>query len=289
MARYKAYGLVLSSPVDLPELLPTEEPPDVSIRFSSFQEESPCVDAGGFCVDAQIPGELRFQVRQGREIVLEKLGDISAEQLRAYLLGVIMAVLLRQRGLLTIHASALARDGRAIGFVGDSGWGKSTLAGYFVREGGFKLLNDDVMAVDVRTEPVQLLPGFAQIKFRPDAEAWLGSRYGEMPHLHGNSYKRVDVQHGVLAEEAVPLERLYLLEPVAREASRVTEVSSRNALLEIIAHTRVTNVMFSPKVMAEHFKQCEALLRGVAIKRLERKRDLNALSDILAVIERDLA
>ena len=55
---------------------------------------------------------------------------------RRWLRVQLFLLLLRQRGLLTLHASVIRSKGKDyIGFVGDSGYGKSTLAEYFSQQG----------------------------------------------------------------------------------------------------------------------------------------------------------
>ncbi len=289
MKSYKAYGLVFSSDIALPELATAEEPPVAFIRVQPLSEEPPCESAGGSCLEGRVLDALRFRVRDGRSITVEPLRKIEEEEIRVYVLGVLMSILLRQRGLLVIHASALVKQGQAVAFVGDSGWGKSTLAGFFVQAGGYELLNDDVMALKMDQVPIHVLPGFAQIKLRPEAEHWLAEEYSTLPALHANSPKRVATPRQFFHSEEVPLARIYLLEPEAREKSAVVDIAPRNTLLELISHTRVTNVMTEPEIQARHFLQCQHLLQRVQVKRLERKRDLNALGDILQVVERDLA
>ena len=62
--------------------------------------------------------------------------------------GAVIAVHLKLRHELVMHASAVQLDGRALAFVGASGMGKSTLAAVLCRN-GCDLVSDDVLRVDV--------------------------------------------------------------------------------------------------------------------------------------------
>ena len=55
-------------------------------------------------------------------------------------------MILHQRSLLPLHANAMVVEGRAIGFMGHPGAGKSTLAAWF-HDRGFDVLADDVCVV----------------------------------------------------------------------------------------------------------------------------------------------
>ncbi len=289
MHTYTAYGLTVASDIELPELLPSSGHPDVYVKRQALPTEGPDAFSNG---ETRIAGRvldvLRFSVENGTHILFDEMRPVEDAEIRVFVLGVLMSILLRQRGLYVLHASGLSKDGRAIAFVGDSGWGKSTLAGYFVKQ-GYQILNDDVLAVDLSTEPVQVIPGHPQIKFRPEAEQWLGQRFDTLRPLHESSIKRVTIPFEGFQRSAVPLARLYVLEGFGRETSAVEDLRPRDALLELIRHSRVTNVMKAPDVQARHLRQTEELIKRVPVKRLARKKDLEALAEILSVVEQDLA
>ena len=75
----------------------------------------------------------------------------SSLDVRAYLLGSIFVVLCQQRGLLPLHASAIAGKSGVVAFLANSGQGKSTLAAHLAQR-GFRVLADDVCLVDA-TQP----------------------------------------------------------------------------------------------------------------------------------------
>ncbi len=288
MQTYRAYGLTFASDIALPELPQSSEAPVAFIKRQSLYGELGAEGNGGSCVTGRVLDVLRFRVEGGSTIMVDELKEVSEEEIRVYLLGVLMSILLRQRGLLVLHAAGLAKDGKAVAFVGDSGWGKSTLAGYFVQQ-GYRLLNDDVLALDVAQTPVQVIPGFPQIKFRPEAEQWLGARYADMPSLHENSPKRIDAPFERFQQEPLPISRLYVLEGGGRAESAIKPLGAREAILELVRHTRMTNMMRAPEVQTQHLQQCAFLVQNVPVQRLERKKDLNALGEILEQVEEDLS
>ena len=288
MQTYRAYGLTFASDIALPELPTSEEPPVAFIKRQPLPEEGADASGnGGSCVTGRVLDVLRFRVEDGRSITVDAIREVPEDEIRVYLLGVLMSILLRQRGLLVLHAAGLAKDGKAVAFVGDSGWGKSTLAGYFVQQ-GYRLLNDDVLALDVNSIPIQVVPGFPQIKFRPEAEHWLGARYEALPSLHPNSPKRIDAPVEQFQEASLPISRLYVLEGAGRAETRIEPLGGREAILELVRHTRMTNVMHAAEVRAQHLQQCALLVQNVPVQRLIRKKDLDALGEILDRVEEDL-
>ncbi|TGV75989.1 serine kinase, partial [Mesorhizobium sp. M2D.F.Ca.ET.145.01.1.1] len=96
-----------------------------------------------------------------------------------------LARLLHQRGLLVLHASAIAVTGRGAIFMGDKGAGKSTTASALIRA-GHDLLTDDVVALDLANpnQPM-IVPGFPQIKLAADAAAAISLGQAQVrPQVH---------------------------------------------------------------------------------------------------------
>lgn len=65
-----------------------------------------------------------------------------------HLLGVILAFWLAWQGRICLHAAAVNIEGKSIGFIGDSGAGKSSVAASFV-QAGMALVTDDILPVSV--------------------------------------------------------------------------------------------------------------------------------------------
>ncbi len=134
---YRAYGLTLRSQLPLPELLPAPEyaVPDITIRLAAPAAlPSPWRTPGTHFDDPLrevalvYPAGGSFFIREGREILVALMPGQEEAAARLNLLGVALAVAQHQRGRLVLHGSVVAAGGRAVAFLGGSGWGKSTLA-----------------------------------------------------------------------------------------------------------------------------------------------------------------
>ena len=112
----------------------------------------------------QVPDVATFFMQDGKKIIVSPVSNANEDQLRLYLLGTCMGVILLQRKTLPLHGSVIAIDGKAYAIVGDSGAGKSTLASVFLNE-GYQLLTDDVIAVqfDKNNKPM-VIPSYPQQK-----------------------------------------------------------------------------------------------------------------------------
>jgi len=296
MYSYTLYGLTVSTEIELPGLPPGRGSCDVRVvrtKLGSVERASPTNDGppasyrisdGGKSVGGWIYDELKFFVIDGREIHIDLQKEISPEVLRGYLTGVLLATLLRQRGYVVLHASCVERAGAAIGFIGDSGWGKSTVAEYFCRE-GYSLLNDDILVVALNQEgPPVVVPGFPQVKLLPDTGARLRDDFHELPRMHERTAKRLNLSPEWKGERA-HLSRLFVLESTFREENRIRSISAREALMELIKHSRASNLIAHPQVRAENLSRCADLVQRVPVAVLERRRGVEFLREIRQLVE----
>lgn len=289
---YQAYGLRIASEIELPELTPTTGSPDVHFRLRrSVEDPIPrSAHAWGDVLVDRVPDVLSyFSVAHGREIVIAPLPGIEAGKVRGILLGMLMAALLRQRGILSLHACCVARDGRAVAFVGDTGWGKSTLADVFHRH-GYAVLNDDVLGLDTAARPVTALPGYPQIKLRPNPNAEAHRDFGALPALYEGSRRRVYQARRDFPSAPIPLAKVYLLLGTPAPEHAIEDVPRQQAFLELVYHTRMKGWFKAPAYQKRHFEQCKELLAHVPVARLLRERtdEERELDAMVALVADDL-
>lgn len=89
--------------------------------------------------------------------------------------GIVRGMLAQLRGGLTLHASAVVKNGRAVLLLGPSGAGKSTLAAILATRFGWMLAADDASPLSFDHASVQVHPA--------DTEVWLweGQRKSPVP------------------------------------------------------------------------------------------------------------
>lgn len=302
---YLAYGLRIHSTLPLPELreAPTEGAPDV--RVTPMDEEPALPDSGAGLVvwpqETEVVLQWRhfgtYRVREGGAIEYAPLPGLTAEAVRVPLLGVCMGLLLHQRGLLTLHASAVAIGDGAVAFVGAKGAGKSTTAAAFLRR-GHPLVADDVVAVDYDACGVpSVFPGLTTVKLWPPSLAAVGLDPDTVPRLHGGVEKRVlradGVPGGVPSEGPLPLRALYVLEE--GEGLALEPVRACDAFAEVVRHTYATRFIGPTRLIgsaareADHFRRCTRFLQSVPVRRLIRPNDLGGVDALVRLVEAERA
>lgn len=295
---YTAFGLEISSDLALPELAPGGgRQADLEIRrvpgaqtrdedrpvWCRFREEA----ENGTETDTLSWDEVgRFDVL-GSDAITYAPADAASEALVSLpLLGPVMAVLLHRRGLLTLHGSAVAIDGRGSVFLGDKGAGKSTTAAALIRA-GHPLVTDDIVALDiVDGQTARIWPGYPQVKLTDDAREALplaGSE--EMPSPHPEFGKHRQRLPGRFDVGSVPLaEAVVLQRGDAFQMEALTGLEAVKALMRFSYVTRFGDRIVRGAAQALHLQQCVAVSKTASVFRLTVPHDLARLDQVVETI-----
>ncbi|MGH9971330.1 MAG: hypothetical protein ACREBG_26540 [Pyrinomonadaceae bacterium] len=297
MYNYTAYNLGICSALPLPELQTSAEvAADVTIRFSRLDWSPPphAITSDELCFEVTSQeahlfwGQLgKFRVARGTEIIIDPLPGVEERLLRLPLLGTVFAVLLHQRGHLVLHASAVAINGESIVFIGNKGWGKSTMAAMLYGR-GHQFIADDVVAVDFADSGCPMvMPGFPQFKLYPEAVATsLGDDYEMLPELADGYEKRGRPARDRFASQPMPLKNVYALG--CGPVSLLRPLEPQASLLTLIANsymTRFGNQLLQGAEASTHLLQCSRVIRQVPVYRLERPNALPLLPAVAQLVE----
>lgn len=298
MPFYRAYGLNICSELPLPELSTADTcESDIQIRTNKIavlaaQATTKSAWRQGESIYLCWPDLGTFRVWQGKEIAVDPAPGTETDRLRPPILGVCMAVLLHQRGLLVLHASASVisdsempdRSDRAIAFLGDKGWGKSTTNAAF-RKRGHAFLTDDILAIDLKSSSPKVYPAFGQIKLWPSAVSALGEDPYALPKLLPPFEKRQQLFKLESNQTAVSLKALYVLGKGS--ALSISPLPHREILGQLFQHSysgRCGKALLQHGESA-HFLQCMALAQQTPVYRLQRPSDLSLLDAIAQAVE----
>lgn len=270
---YRLFGLTIRSELELPELPPIadEGPPDVVISVGDVPPAGPGVIA--------IPDVATFRVTEGSRIVVDAVPEAARRNVRLFLLGSAMGLLLHQRGLLPLHASAVEIDGKAVAFMGASGAGKSTLAAWF-HDRGHRILADDVLVVRFGADgQAMALPGMPRLRLWKEALELSGRepRGFERSYAGDDDWEKYDVPLPVHAPSAkgLPLAVLYQL---GFAAPGIRSLNGLAAAETVFANTYRGRFVAEAGNPTAHMQSCLALVERTPVFEFTRPRDFDCLA-----------
>jgi hypothetical protein len=186
----------------------------------------------------------------------------TLEDTCTYLYGPVLGLLLRLRGALAFHASAVRIGGAAFGFVGPHGAGKSTLAAA-LGAAGCGVMTDDVL--HVRCEGTRWIaePFASIVKLWPDgARMALGAGSDLPPIASGWDKRALTVGTRVPGvDEPLPLAALACLAEAAASCG-VSSMSPASALVRLCANSSAAHLLDGDARAAE-FRALSSLVRDV--------------------------
>jgi hypothetical protein len=289
---YTVYGLVLRVPFPCSTLqpVPDESAPDVTVAEGPVPAELAARVAAGLSWQAA-PGRFlsfagrrtgRFLVEDGCRVTIDRSPAATDARIRLHFLSAVMAAVLRQRGMLVLHANAVLTATGALVFSGASGTGKSTTLGALLQQ-GYRMLADDMTAVHMGGDGVvTVVPGIPQFNLPSDAAASLRQATDGMARRRGRRIK-VSIPAAIAADRA-PLRALYLLQPEAGTSVR------REAVTGAAKFTALHGCLYGPAFQAERealFPLEVALLAQTPVYRLVRPLDRWSMDDVLEVMLQD--
>lgn len=316
---HSVYGLNVEANVHIPGLarLSVEQSPDVWVwlgRMPSWLDETP-YDVHRMCYVSAIRDEcgqpswtveeftggehLRVSFCDGTVFLMSRDGtriwgtwpdSLTLEDTAVYLLGPIIGLALRLKGIACLHASAVVIGDRAVALLGPAGAGKSTTAAAFARM-GFPVLSEDVVALTESEHAVAAQPGYAHVRLWPAAVEILYQVRDALPPLTRNWDKRgldLTANGYHFHPHAQPLAAIYLLNDrrSTTEAPMVEPMPARDALMTLVANTYV-NYWLEPAMRAAEFEVLTRLVARVPIRTVTPHADPAHLSRLCDVILED--
>ena len=220
-----------------------------------------------------VPGLFRYECRDGAEIDVELIPGADDMSVADMIAGRVLTVASYQRGLLPLHAGAIATDAGLAAFAGPSGAGKSTLVAAMAAR-GYAVAGDDMLVVRSDAAPLAAV-GARRIKLSPASLEVLGWPADGAPLSNDAEGKMLIAPPHVIADGAGwrPLRAVFEL--VRREAG-----FQRLSPLEAAA--RAGRVIRMPELMAQcgpsadHWKHWLALCAATPMVILGAPDDLDA-------------
>jgi hypothetical protein len=228
----------------------------------------------------------------GSQVLAAPLSERFDEAFLSYLFGNVISYVLLSHGIEPIHATVLARDGHGLAVLGDSGYGKSTLAAALVVD-GWSLVTDDLLVLDVTSDPPFAMPGLPRLKLWPEAAARFLPSLGPGTPVAPGVQKRI-YPLGGSEWRAVPTELkvVYVLDaPADQSSSEEVTILDLELASAFMALTRNTfnSVLTTPERLTRHFSFAERVVRTLPVRSLSYPPGLDRLGDVVTRLGQDVA
>jgi hypothetical protein len=214
--------------------------------------------------------------RRGSQVWARWPAPLTVEDTATYLLGPVLGFVLRLRGVVCLHASAVVIDRHVIALLGPAGAGKSTTAAVFARQ-GYPILSDDVLALRIQGDAFWVSPAYPRLRLWPDSVNFLYGTAQALPRLTPNWEKcYLDVRENGhrFQPQPLPLAAIYLLEKRRTEpmAPWIAGVPAPQCLMSLVANT-YANYLLDRAMRAREFEVLGQLAASVPLRRVTPHAD----------------
>ncbi len=315
---YTVFGLLLQSNLRIPGLTPepaSSKSPEVEIHLGvspSSTDGAPIEPEELTYVSSHLAesgesalriwktanaGLLHLDYFDGTQFWLDPIGTSvwaawpatqSVEDVATYLLGPVLGLLLRLRGIPCLHASAVAFDDSAVAFVGSEGRGKSTTAAALASR-GHAVISDDIVALLEREGSFIVLPAYPYLSLWPESVKMLYGPEKKLPSFSSNYDKRqLLLEENCLRFQGrqMPLGAVFLLgERVADPAAPFIEtLPTGEVLIALVANSYATNLL-DKNMRAREFELLGHLVTTVPVWRLRPHEDGSRIGRLCDLID----
>lgn len=303
MRRHRAYGVVLESSVDLPELPRADEgegepairvvfvdeplPPPAPFHVWTLPSGERWLECARLGTDYHLrfPGLADFVVaRASREVRVRALAPLLT--VRHLLLDQVLPLVFNALGRDALHATAVLTPRGAVAFAGETGAGKSTLAASFA-ELGCPTISDDCLLLDVSEEDgIRVVPAYPGVRLYEDSRRGVGDLHATGRVADYSTKQRV-VSRGDFPRAPVPLRVIYHLAQSGEDAPSSGPVPPSEAFVALTTSSFRLDVDDGP-MLVRQMELFSRVVAAVPVRRLSVPRSFARLADARALVLREL-
>ncbi|PSB55399.1 hypothetical protein [Chamaesiphon polymorphus] len=233
--------------------------------------------------------------RLGTQIWATWPDDLTLEDTATYLLGPILGFILRLRGTVCLHASAIAIADRVVVLVGAAGAGKSTTAAAFAQR-GYPILSDDVVPLIDCGETFLVQSAYPRIRLWDNSVTALYGDVNALPRLvptHPTWDKRyVDLNAPgyEFQSEPLPLAAIYYLNERGSDPAlpQIEPMTIPDRLITLVTNT-YTNYLLDKSLRSQEFKILSHLVSQIPMSAITPDLNIAKLPELLDLILADMA
>jgi len=228
--------------------------------------------------------------REGTQIWATWPATLTLEDAATYLLGPVLGLLLRLRGVTCLHASAVSLGDSAVAFAGSEGAGKSTTAAALAQQ-GCPVISDDVVALTEANGIFYVYPAYPYLCLWPESTEMIYGAADALPRLSENDEKQclsLNKRNLRFEDRLLPLKAIYMLgERRSHAAPKIEAISAQQSILALVTNTFATIVLDGP-MRAREFETLGRLIPTVKIRRIFAHQNPEHLDELCRLIREDV-
>jgi len=217
------------------------------------------------------------------EVVCTPVPDAEPGIGRTLYCNAIQPLIANHLGGISLHASAVCIDGRAIAFLGLSRMGKTTLAAAFARQ-GYPFLTEDVLNLEASETGYIVQPARPVLRlFGDSASELLGPSSAVRP---SRTARKTEIEANDIlpyADRPAALGALLLLGAGQCNQVTVQELEPASALARLMQHAFILDVQDKQRLRG-HFDRIAGLAEAVRCYELDYPRRYDLLPTVINAI-----
>lgn len=210
------------------------------------------------------------------------------------LLGYVLGTVIRLRGHLAFHASAIAIKERAILLTGDSGAGKSTTAAALSKM-GFPVLTDDIAVLKSEQGQYWVQPGYPCLRLWPKSVKAFNTSPQELTRVSSLGDKRYlnlasdSTGDWRFQTQPLALAGIYIMGKRDEQLhqSSLSSLAASQAMTKLIESV-YGSYFLNQDIRADEFQQLAKFVREVPVRQLSRPNNLDNLDQLCQLIIEDV-
>lgn len=243
------------------------------------------------CLRLLFPHQADFLL-QAERISCHILDENELPVIETNILAAVLAAWLEQRGVLTLHASAVTLNGQGLAFLSQSGNGKTGLCLALVHA-GHPMLSDDILPLMEQNSVFYGQPAFPTMRIHPDEAQYFLGAYEHFQRVNPRIEKRlVPVGTGELSSFApapAPMRGLFILQrrdpAQLGEEIEIKPFPRAQAAVELVRHSFTARLAAALGWQARRLDAFARLLRQAPVYQLSYPSGFDHLTRVRAVLE----